>query len=49
MNFLNCLLDVTEESLTWDIPEEGFAETIKNQACLMAGIHPEEMSQFPSD
>jgi hypothetical protein len=49
MNLINCLLDVTDATLTWDIPDEGFSEAIKNQACLMAGINPEEMSQSPSD
>jgi hypothetical protein len=42
MNFINCLLDAV---LTWEIPEEGLAYAIKNQAYLMAGIDPDEMSQ----
>ena len=46
MNFVNCLLDTV---LTWEIPEEGFADAIKNQACLMAGINPEEISFFERD
>jgi len=44
MNFINFLLDATDAVMTWDIPEEGFAEAIKNQACLMAGINPEEIT-----
>ncbi len=44
MNFLNFLLDATDEVLTWDIPEEGLADAIKNQACLMSGINPEEIT-----
>ena len=41
MNFVNCLLDAV---LTWDIPEEGFAEAIKTQACLLSGINPDELN-----
>ena len=44
MNFLNFLLDATDEVLTWDISEEGLADAIKNQACLMSGINPEEIT-----
>ena len=43
MNFINFLLDATDAVLTWDIPDEGLASAIKNQACLMAGIDPEEI------
>ena len=42
MNFINCLLDAVQN---WEMPEEGFADAIKDQACLMAGIDPDEMSQ----
>ena len=46
MNFLNCLLDAV---LTWEIPEEGFADAIKDQARQMAGIDPDELSCFDSN
>jgi hypothetical protein len=49
MNFINCLLDATDAVLTWEISEEGLADAIKNQACLMAGIDPDELSCFDSD
>jgi hypothetical protein len=49
MNLINCLLDVTDDGLSWDITEDGFTESSKIEACRMAGIHPEEMSQSPSD
>ena len=26
----------------WDIPDEDFAQTVNDQARLMAGIHPDE-------
>jgi len=44
MNFIDCLLDATDAVLTWEISEEEFADAIKNQACLMAGINPEEIT-----
>ena len=40
MNFVNCLLDTV---LTWEIPEEGLADAIKNQASLMTRITSEEI------
>jgi hypothetical protein len=49
MNFQQLLLDATEAVLTWGIPEEDYAEAIKNQACLMAGINTEEFYCFDFD
>jgi hypothetical protein len=49
MNFQQLLLDATEAVLTWEIPEEDYAEAIKNQACLMAGISPDELYRFDLD
>ena len=48
MNFQNYLLDAAETVLTWDLPEEElsddqFAEAVKAQACLMAGINPDDL------
>ena len=37
MSFINCLLDAV---LNWEIPEEGFADAIKDQALQMRGIDP---------
>ena len=48
MNFINFLLDATDAVLTWDIPDEGLTGAIKNQACLMAGIDPDELNCFGS-
>jgi hypothetical protein len=45
MSFINFLLEATDAVLSWEIPEAGFAEAIKDQACLMAGINIDEMSQ----
>ena len=49
MNFQQLLLDATEAVLTWEIPEEDYAEAITNQACLMAGINTEEFYCFDFD
>ncbi len=49
MNFQQILLDATEAVLTWEIPEEDYADAIKNQACLMLGINPEEFYSFDFD
>ena len=43
MNFINCLLDVTDDS------DQGFTEAIKDRARQMAGIDPEEFSRLDSD
>ena len=37
MNFINYLLDAVQTS------DEEITDVIKNQACLMAGINPEEI------
>ena len=49
MNFQQLLLDAAEAVMTWEIPEEDYAEAIKNQACLMAGISPDELQSFDLD
>ena len=41
MNYINSLLDAV---LLSEIPEEGLADAIKNQASLMAGITSEEIT-----
>ena len=43
MNFINCLLDVTDDS------DQDFSEAIKDQARQMAGINPDEISCLDSD
>jgi hypothetical protein len=46
MNFINCLLDVSDDS---DVSDQGFSEAIKDRARQMAGIDPEEISCLDSD
>ena len=43
MDYQNYLLDAIEVVLAWDIPDDGFIQAVKSQACLMAGINPEEI------
>ncbi len=43
MNFLDCLSSAVDAALTWDMPEEGFAEAVHSHACLLAGISPDDM------
>ena len=43
MNFINCLLDMIDDS------DQDFSEAIKDRARQMAGIDPDEMSSFDSD
>ena len=47
MNFINCLLDVTNDD--WDISDQVISEAIKDRARQMAGIDPDEISCFDSD
>ena len=42
----NYLCDAIDVVLSWEIPEEGFADAVKAQACLMAGISPDEAPSF---
>ena len=47
MNFINCLLDVTNDD--WDISDQVISEAIKDRARQMFGIDPVELSRFDSD
>lgn len=41
--FQSYLLDAVNAVLTWDIPESDFAQAVQSQACMMAGINPDEI------
>ena len=34
--------EAIETVSAWDIPDEDFAQTVNDQARLMAGVHPDE-------
>ena len=40
MNFINCILDLTDIE---DLTEESISEAIRTQACLLVGIDPEDI------
>jgi hypothetical protein len=40
MNFINCILDLTDSE---ELTEENIIEAIRTQACLLAGIDPENI------
>ena len=42
MNFINYLLDASEDLFTWNLNDQGFDVAARNKACLMAGIDPED-------
>ena len=39
MNFINCILDLTDIE---DLNEENISEAIRTQACMLAGLDPQE-------
>lgn len=41
--FQDYLSAAVDAVLTFEIPESDFAEAVKAQACLMAGINPDEL------
>ena len=45
MQFENYLTDALEIVSAWDIPDEDFAQTVNDQAKLMAGVPPEEIPE----
>jgi hypothetical protein len=36
------ILDALDIVSAWDVPDEGFAQAVNDQARLMAGIHPDD-------
>lgn len=48
MNFINCLLDVSDGDSDKDL-DQGFPVAVKDRARQMAGIAPDELSSSDSD
>jgi hypothetical protein len=40
MNFISCILDLTDSE---DLNEENISEAIRTQACMLAGLDPEDI------
>lgn len=49
MNYQNFLIDAIDAVLAWDISEDAFADAIKSQACLMAGVNSDEVTGCYAD
>ena len=49
MRFEDCLIEAIDVVLAREIPDEAFAAAVQTQACLMAGINPEEIRESYSD
>lgn len=49
MNFINYLLDASDDLLTWHLNDQGFDIAARNQACLMAGYDLEHISEPESE
>lgn len=47
--FQSYLLDAINNVLDLDIPESDFAQAVQAQACLMAGIKPDEVVGYYAD
>ena len=43
MQYEDYLTDAVDMVSAWDIPDEHFAQTVNDQAKLMAGVPPEEV------
>ena len=45
-DFQNYLSDAIDAVLTSEVQEESFAQAVQAQACLMAGVNRDEISDF---
>lgn len=43
LEIVNYLLDAYDIVSAWELPDEDFAEAVRQQALLMAGIDPSEI------
>ena len=49
MSFSDCLSFAVSAALTLDIPDEGFTSMVYSQACLLAGMNPDDLSWPDAD
>ena len=49
MDYENYILDALEMVMTWELPDEEFADAVNDQARLMAGLTPEDLREVRSD
>ena len=43
MNFEDCLVSALETVLDWELPDELWSEAVTVQACMLAGIEPDDI------
>jgi hypothetical protein len=43
MDFQDCLNDAIDMVLDWDLSDEACTEAVTVQACMLAGIEPEDI------
>ena len=49
MSYENLILDALMVVSAWDLPEEELADAINDQAMLMAGVSPDDITEHTSD
>jgi hypothetical protein len=49
MDYENYILDALEMVMTWELPDEEFADAVNDQARLMAGLTPEDFQEVRPD
>ena len=45
MNQQDYILDALEIVSAWDVPDEDFADAVNDQAMLMAGVNPDDITE----
>ena len=45
MNFDEYVITALELVSTWNVPDENFADTVNDQAMLMAGVSPDDFPE----
>jgi hypothetical protein len=49
MDYENYILDALEMVMTWELPDEEFADAVNDQARLMAGLTSEDFQEVRPD
>ena len=45
MSFEDCVADALATVLDWEIPDEACADAVLVQACLLAGVEPDQIPE----
>ena len=49
MSYENLILDALMVVSAWDIPDEDLADAVNDQAMLMAGVNPDDITEHRPD